>query len=254
MVLSSPLDWKDIFLFHQRLDCLGVEVEHVKQFLAAHDEFIRDTIYISGVKDTQGSAHEIFAVMVGLGRNIQDYSSADGDGKRPNAEIVFDPALGFNYGALSLRAKNKNLSGMSGGREILINRGVVNAEAGGRHFAGPMDAYLQKFVTEMQPETNISAGGDGAAHVSKDLGAAAAQEPQQAGVAQVSKQAAVAQVSKDLAAPTAWQLEVEDPPLKFTLEGSTLMMEGTSTKNKQIPKNMFLAQWVDGEARFIAQT
>ena len=202
----------------------------MKQFLSTHEDFIRDTIFIEGVRDTQGRARDIFAVMIGLGRNIQHYGS---DGGRPNAEICFDPSLGFNLGALTVRAKNKNLSGISGGKEIFINRGVDNAEAGGRQFTGPMDSFLQKFSHQtFEPEVADAKADE--VPVTAEVEMSTAQEPSGPGAAQDE--------------PT-WKLEVEDPPLLVTLDGFKLMIENTSGKNKRVPKNLNLAQWVDGEVR-----
>ena len=211
-------------------------MKYVKLFLSQNPDYISDTVHIKGVKTPSGEKRDVFAVFVGIGRLLQNYTA----GGRPNAEITFDPAKGFNYGALTLCAKSKNASGISRLREIVIDKTVTHTNK----VSGPMDAWFAKWE-EKGEEKKETEEPDCA--TPRPKAAAAAPEP----VATPTKEPAKAGAPAKAASaepPKEWRVECPDLGLTLSLSDTgKVMVLSSNSSNKKIPKNLFLAEWMDGE-------
>ena len=75
---------------------------------------------MQGVKHG-GTERTIWAPLVGVARFCSHFQGRRG---RPNCNLVFDPALGFNSGSLTLQVATRNGSGVAANSPLLLNYGV----------------------------------------------------------------------------------------------------------------------------------
>ena len=164
-------------------------------------------------------------------------------GGRPNAEIQFDPALGFNSGALTLRATSQNLSGISAKKEILINRGVHHVGHSGT-VRGPLDVLFAKYESNPVENTPADGGGKEKVLATTDEGVPGPSVfPGEGATAAAETLEEVPQA----AAASAWRAEINEPPFSAFLHEGTLMLESSAKANKKIMKNFLVHEWLDGE-------
>ena len=206
----------------------------VKKFLAANPEYIKDTLLIKGVKDSGRKSRDVFAVILGYGRMLQNYPG----GSRPNAEITFDPGRGFNCGALTLTAKSRTHSGLSRGKEIFIDRSLNHAEN-----TGPLDHFFQKLEAGEGVGVQRGVHGPSGGEVGEGEGG---EEPK----AEAEKHSALVKLPTESTAPQStsepWSAKGDDG-LTFSLSLGKVMISNANATNKKISKNLLLAEWLDGE-------
>ena len=213
---------------------VGAQVKTVKVFLNANPDYIKDTVHIKGVKDSDGQSCDVFAVMMGFGRMLQNYPA----GSRPNVQFEFEPSRGFNSGALTLVAKNRNSSGISRSKELYIDRSL-------NQITGTLDSFFQSQAARkgrvVEPRGVL---GPLVGEVREEE---RVEEPEPL----VEKPIVSAQLSTASAAvqstPKAWSLLLPDMGFSFSLCGNHLMVSNSNPTNKNFPKHMLLAEWLDGE-------
>ena len=172
----------------------------------------------------------MYAVLMGVGRLLQNYPP----GGRPNAELMFDPAKGFNHGALTLVARSRNASGISRGKELYIDRSVGN----GARVTGPLDTY---FASCEKNDTEVV--------TPKAKSKAEAAAPATEGTPPKQAAGGPAPAPKAAAAPKEpWRVELKDLGFAFSLsDKGKLMILNSNSNNKKIPKNLLIAEWCDGK-------
>ncbi len=94
------------------------------KFLSLGNDRFRDRIVgIGGMQhDGVPRASPAHAVLVGVAQFVQHYVTIR---RSPNARWVFDPAAGFNSGALKLVVQTRNAAGIAAGADIVVNYGAT---------------------------------------------------------------------------------------------------------------------------------
>ena len=120
----------------------------LKAFLRQNEQYLQRVVAISNVGGGKGGFKEAYAVLVGVGQYLCHFAKA-GKG-RPNAEIKFDPNEGFNVGALYLSSTTRNFSGISEGKEIVIDFGAGYAfddaeQPAAKKFKGALDVLFGEY-------------------------------------------------------------------------------------------------------------
>ena len=249
-----------------------VQVGKLKAFLRKHEQFLPHVVAIANVGDGGGGFKDAYAVLVGVGQYLRHFARA-GKG-RPNAEIKFDPSEGFNIGALALHCTTRNFSGISEGKEIVVDFGASYAfddceQPAAKKFRGALDVLFAKYQTaqsdapdEPNPLESTDTGGQPPAKLAKvDAGqkVAAAEVAAATVVAEqlpsVGATPAVLPAVGQAVSPSPSQpncggvivSEHNDPTFTITLQDGALYYNSDNAKNRKIEKELMYKTWHEGQ-------
>lgn len=227
----------------------------MKAFLRNNEQFLQHVVAISNVGDGSGGCKEAYAVLVGVGQYLCHFAKA-GKG-RPNAEIKFDPPEGFNVGALYLHSTARNFSGISEGREIVIDFGAGYTfddveQPAAKKFKGSLDVLFAKYQTAQgaepegqKPLESADPSGQPAATALAVPTAAATAIPHAGATLPVVPDALPSPPQPDSGSVIV--SEHDDPTFTITIQDGALYYNSANAKNRKIEKDFVYKAWTQGE-------
>ena len=231
--------------------CLWYDsLEAVREFISkTGNEFWRDRIIKVENVIRNGTAQDMFAVMVGVGQYANHYA---GIKRSPNARIEVKPEKGFNQGSVVLVAQNRNATGIAAGSEVLLNYGCDARVGGGdgesgKRLKGALDALFAKQLGEgsapSEPKTEEEAkkaADEAEAKKNADEEAKKEQAKKKTEEEAKSKGGAHGQ-SGDLALGS-----LKSMPVSSVIRNGAVVLLLDASGNKKIPPGTILHIWTNG--------